>query len=82
MKVRIVQAGFETFSGLLGDMKFEGGVSTKDVSAEQLAYIRAMFVIEEFEEAEELPSEEQDQGETPPEGADLPSGEQNPEVAE
>lgn len=45
MKIRIVQAGYETFTGLLGDVKFEGGVSVREVSEQQAAYVGAMFVI-------------------------------------
>lgn len=45
MKIRIVQAGYETFTGLLGDVKFEGGVSVRDVSEQQAAYVGAMFII-------------------------------------
>lgn len=91
MKMRIVQAGFEGFTGLLGDVKFEDGVSVKDVSAEQFAYVRAMFVVEQVEdeaqdqdktEDEEVPSEEQKQDEKAPEAPEVPSEEQKNEAAE
>jgi len=44
MKIRIIQVGFETFTGLLGDVHFQDGVSVADVSEQQAAYVRAMFV--------------------------------------
>lgn len=94
MKIRIVQAGYETFTGLLGDVKFEDGVSVKDVSAEQFAYIRSMFVVEEVAEevvesdgdtnpqgGEELTPEGQEEDQKPQERAELTSEGQN-ETAE
>ena len=45
MKIRIVQTGYETFTGLLGDVKFEDGVSIADVSEQQAAYVGSMFVV-------------------------------------
>jgi hypothetical protein len=50
MKIRIVQTGYETFTGLLGDVKFENGLSASDVSEQQAAYIGAMFVIAKDDE--------------------------------
>lgn len=57
MKIRIVQAGYESFTGLLGDVKFEGGVSVRDVSEQQAAYIGSMFLIGTDEEPVEGPIE-------------------------
>lgn len=51
MKIRIVQSGYETFTGLLGDVKFEGGVSVREVSEQQAAYVGAMFIIARDDEA-------------------------------
>jgi hypothetical protein len=53
MKLKIVQTGYESFTGLLGDVKFEDGVSVKDTTPEQYAYIRAMFVVEEVESGDD-----------------------------
>jgi hypothetical protein len=52
MKIRIVQHGFESFSGLLGDVRFEDGLSVSEVNAQQADYVRAMFVTEIVEVAE------------------------------
>lgn len=57
MKIRITQLGFEAFTGLLGDVHFEGGVSVSDVSEQQAAYVRAMFVTEEVTPSEQEGSE-------------------------
>lgn len=45
MKIRIVQTGYETFTGLLGDVKFEDGVSVADVTKQQMDYVGSMFVV-------------------------------------
>ena len=66
MKIRIIQAGYETFTGLLGDVKFEDGVSVADVSAEQFAYVRAMFVVAEEVSEEVVESD----GDTNPQGGE------------
>jgi hypothetical protein len=60
MKIRIVQHGFESFSGLLGDVRFEDGLSVAEVNAQQADYVRAMFVTEIVEVAEgEQPAAEE-----------------------
>jgi hypothetical protein len=87
MKIRIVQAGYETFNGLLGDVKFENGLSIKDVSGEQAAYVRSIFTTEEVSDEQsdesaqsdsvdpqaqkDLTPEGQDEGEKPQEQAEL-----------
>lgn len=59
MKIRIIQLGFETFSGLLGDVHFDNGVSVDEVSDIQAEYVRAIFVTENIEpEAAEQDPEE------------------------
>ena len=52
MKIRIVQQGYQTFTGLLGDVKFENGESTTSVSPQQAAYVAAMFVSETIDEVD------------------------------
>lgn len=47
MKIRIVQDGYQTFSGLLADVAFDDGVSVSAVNKHQHAYIGAMFTVEE-----------------------------------
>jgi len=86
MKIRIVQAGYETFTGLLGDVKFENGLSVKDAAPEQFAYVRSLFVAEEVAEevvesdgdtnpqgGEELTPEGQEEDQKPQEQAELTS---------
>lgn len=88
MKIRIVQTGYETFTGLLGDVKFENGVSVADVSKQQMDYVGAMLVVTPEDEPingpvdpivapinapEDLISEGQETTEAPVESADLPS---------
>ena len=43
MKIRITQPGFETFSGQLGDIQFDAGVSTQDVSDQQADFMSSFF---------------------------------------
>lgn len=50
MKIRITQSGYEAFCGLLGDVKFDNGVSVGDANEQQIAYVAAMFTTETFEE--------------------------------
>lgn len=52
MKIRIVQQGYRTFTGMLGDVKFENGESTTSVSPQQAAYVAAMFVSETIDEVD------------------------------
>ncbi len=52
MKIRIIQSGYETFTGLLGDVKFDNGVSVGQASEQQVAYVAAMFITETFEDSE------------------------------
>lgn len=85
MKIRIVQTGYETFTGLLGDVKFEDGLSVIDVSNEQFAYVRSMFIVEEVQgedQGEEVTSEGQEGAETAPEGTEVTSeGQEDGEAA-
>lgn len=80
MKIRIVQSGYETFTGLLGDVSFQDGVSKKDVSDQQAAYVGAMFTCESFEdEAPQEPQESQEPQEPQAPVDEAPSQEQNGE---
>lgn len=78
MKIRITQSGYQTFTGLLGDVKFEGGTSVNEVSDQQAAYVAAMFTVESFSE-EVTPSGQNDAG-TQAQSAELTS--QGQEVAD
>jgi hypothetical protein len=44
MKIRITQPGFETFSGQLGDIQFDNGVSTQEVSQQQAEFMSTFFL--------------------------------------
>lgn len=44
MKIRIIQAGFESFTDWVGDVKFVDGVSVDEVSEQQAQFVRALFV--------------------------------------
>lgn len=66
MKIRITQSGYEAFCGLLGDVKFENGVSVGEASEQQVAYVAAMFITETFED--EVTSSEQTDAEGSSEG--------------
>ena len=37
MKIRITQSGYEAFCGLLGDVKFDNGVSVGNANEQQVA---------------------------------------------
>lgn len=59
MKIRITQSGYESFCGLLGDVKFDNGVSVSDASEQQVAYVAAMFTTETFEDEATAPQGEE-----------------------
>jgi predicted nucleotidyltransferase len=44
MKVKLTQAGMETYSGLLGDVVFQDGVSSTELSAAQVAALLSIYV--------------------------------------
>lgn len=54
MKLKITQAGYQTFNGMLGDVTFVEGVSVADVSKESAAGITAIYQAEFIEEVPEL----------------------------
>ena len=46
MKLKIVQSGFETYTGLLGDVTFTNGVSDRDLNAAEIANLTTLFAAE------------------------------------
>lgn len=46
-KLRLVQEGYETFTGLVGHFEFENGVSSHPLSESEQAMISAVFKTEE-----------------------------------
>lgn len=50
MKLRITQAGMQSYTGLLADVWFADGVATTDMSEQQIAYVRSLFEVEEVSE--------------------------------
>jgi len=44
MKVKLTQAGMEAYSGLLGDVVFQDGVSSTDLTAAQAAALMSIYV--------------------------------------
>ena len=49
MKLKIIQAGFESYSGQLGNVAFKDGVSLHDVNEIESAFVRALMVTEVIE---------------------------------
>lgn len=71
MKIRIVQSGYETFNGLLGDVRFVDGESVHEVTAQQASYVSAMFTCEMVEAEAEAPQADADQADA--DQADTPA---------
>jgi hypothetical protein len=46
MKIKIVQEGYESFTGNLGDIQFAGGFSVTNVDADTAAGIAAIYEVE------------------------------------
>lgn len=44
MKVKLTQLGMETYSGLLGDVVFQDGVSSTDLTSAQTAALLSIYV--------------------------------------
>lgn len=51
MKLKIVQAGFETYTGLFGIVEFKDGISTDHVNHVERAHLCALIACEEFDDS-------------------------------
>jgi hypothetical protein len=48
MKIKLVQPGYENFTGHMGQVNFTNGISDVDLSVEQQATIAAIYQIDEW----------------------------------
>ncbi|MDY7537608.1 hypothetical protein RGU72_04985 [Undibacterium sp. 5I1] len=50
MKIKLIQAGYEAFSGPLGDVVFDNGTSVTDVSEQSAGGIASIYQVERIGE--------------------------------